>query len=195
MAPLKSSLARSVAKLLGVSKDTDLSLRGDVHSGRFIPPPPVSASGGTKFTSGDQTYHLFHTSSTLVMTDGPGNLTAEIFLVAGGGAGVDGGGGAVTHAANLRRQSAGAKNFAGFIRCRCNHREWPRQAKVPGRVVGEIADLVAGFDQLRQHLTVNGHGAPLEIPLTGPLVAFVVERDIPHLTAHGVSELACQAVV
>ena len=93
MAPIKSSLARSVSKLLGVFKDTDLSLRGDVQSTRLIE-DPVSASGGTKFTSGDQTYHLFHADSTLVMTSGPGNLTAEIFLVAGGGSGVDGGGGA-----------------------------------------------------------------------------------------------------
>ena len=93
MAPIKSSLARTVGKLLGVQKDSDLSLRGDVQSLRQVT-DPISASGGTKFTSGDQTYHLFHTSSTLVMTSGPGNLTAEIFLVAGGGAGTDGGGGA-----------------------------------------------------------------------------------------------------
>ena len=33
MAPIKSSLARTVGKLLGVSKDTDLSLRGDVWLG------------------------------------------------------------------------------------------------------------------------------------------------------------------
>ena len=95
MAPIKSSLARSVSKLLGVFKDTDLSLRGDVQSNRFKEPSKTVASGGTKFTSGDQTYHLFHTSSTLVMADDGGlGLTAEIFLVAGGGAGTDGGGGA-----------------------------------------------------------------------------------------------------
>ena len=40
MAPIKSSLARSVSKLLGVFKDTDLSLRGDVQSSRFVAPPP-----------------------------------------------------------------------------------------------------------------------------------------------------------
>ena len=95
MAPIKSSLARSVGKLLGVFKDTDLSLRGDVQSLRVAAAAKTVASGGTKFTSGDQTYHLFHTSSTLVMAnDGGEDLTAEIFLVAGGGAGTDGGGGA-----------------------------------------------------------------------------------------------------
>ena len=36
MAPFKSSLARSVGKLLGVYKETDLSLRGDLQSSRFI---------------------------------------------------------------------------------------------------------------------------------------------------------------
>ena len=36
MAPIKSSLARTVSKLLGVSKDTDLSLRGDVQINRRI---------------------------------------------------------------------------------------------------------------------------------------------------------------
>ena len=92
MAPIKSSLARTVGRLLGVQKDTDLSLRGNVQTKRVI--PSTTASGGTKFTNGDQTYHLFHTSSTLVMTNGSDSITAEIFLVAGGGGGVDGGGGA-----------------------------------------------------------------------------------------------------
>ena len=91
MAPFKSSLARSAAKLFGVFNQTDLSLRGATQSTRLEEPSKTVATGGTKFTSGDQTYHLFHTSSTLVMTSGPGNLTAEIFLVAGGGAGTDGG--------------------------------------------------------------------------------------------------------
>jgi len=93
MAPFKSSLARSAGKLFGVFKERDLSLRGGAQSSRHIA-PPLSASGGTKFTSGDQTYHLFHTSSTLVVEAGAGSLTAEIFLVAGGGSGFDGGGGA-----------------------------------------------------------------------------------------------------
>ena len=46
MAPIKSSLARSVGKLLGVSKDTDLTLRGDVQSSR-VEAAPISLSGGT----------------------------------------------------------------------------------------------------------------------------------------------------
>ena len=42
MAPIKSSLARTVGKLLGV-KNTDLSLRGDIQSLRKI---AFEASGG-----------------------------------------------------------------------------------------------------------------------------------------------------
>lgn len=38
MSPIKSSLAKSVSKLLGVYKDTDLSLRGDVQTSRHIVP-------------------------------------------------------------------------------------------------------------------------------------------------------------
>jgi len=91
MAPFKSSLAKTAKQLLGLRSTADLGLRGATQNTRVK--QPISASGGTKFTSGDQTYHLFHTSSTLEMTDGPGSITAEIFLVAGGGAGVDGGGG------------------------------------------------------------------------------------------------------
>ena len=90
MSPFKSSLAKSAGKLLGVFREADLSLRGATQSNR-VPPPVEFATGGTKFVSGDQTYHLFHTNSTLVVNS---DATAEIFLVAGGGAGVDGGGGA-----------------------------------------------------------------------------------------------------
>jgi hypothetical protein len=36
MAPLKSSLAKSAGKLLGVFRDRDLSLRGIVQSSRFV---------------------------------------------------------------------------------------------------------------------------------------------------------------
>ena len=93
MAPFKSSLARSAGKLFGVFKERDLSLRGATQGSRLVV-PPLNATGGTKFQSGSDTYHLFHTNSTLVMDAGTGSLTAEIFLVAGGGGGVDGGGGA-----------------------------------------------------------------------------------------------------
>jgi len=49
MAPIKSSLARTVGKLLGVQKDSDLSLRGDVQSNRNV--VPFAASGGIAVSS------------------------------------------------------------------------------------------------------------------------------------------------
>ena len=71
MAPIKSSLARTVGKLLGVSKDTDLSLRGAVQNSRRII-PFVYATGGTVTEPGNgYVYHHFdgvgdiHTSSTV----------------------------------------------------------------------------------------------------------------------------------
>ena len=41
---IKSSLARTVGRLFGVQKDTDLSLRGDLQSSestKVTPPPPA----------------------------------------------------------------------------------------------------------------------------------------------------------
>ena len=56
--------------------------------------PPISATGGTKSTSGDYTYHAFTSSGSLVISTGQGNV--DYFVVAGGGGGgntIGGGGG------------------------------------------------------------------------------------------------------
>ena len=56
--------------------------------------PPISATGGTKSTSGDYTYHAFTSSGSLVISAGQGNI--DYFVVAGGGGGgntIGGGGG------------------------------------------------------------------------------------------------------
>ena len=62
MSPLKSSLARSAGKLLGVLKERDLSLRGATQSSR-VPISPfsaISATGGSTFTPGDgYKYHIY----------------------------------------------------------------------------------------------------------------------------------------
>lgn len=103
MAPIKSSLARTVGRLLGVQKDTDLSLRGNVQSLRKPPQiPPVEASGGTEVTSGTAKFHVFLGSSEQdfsVTTSG----ACEILVVAGGGSGgyfygCGGGAGGIVHA-------------------------------------------------------------------------------------------------
>ena len=70
MAPIKSSLSRTVGKLLGVSKDTDLSLRGDVQSLRVL--PPIPATGGNIVESGGYKYHVFLEDDNLVV---PGALS------------------------------------------------------------------------------------------------------------------------
>ena len=60
MAPIKSSLSRSVSKLLGVFRNEDTTLRGASRTQRFID-PNVSASGGLKtFTS----THIIHSFTT-----------------------------------------------------------------------------------------------------------------------------------
>ena len=99
MAPLKSSLARSVSKLLGVSKDRDLSLRGASQTSRLG--AQFKASGGTKVNGSDGfTYHIFQkgnsdTFSITELADEPN--TVEVLLIGGGGGGGTqhgGGGGA-----------------------------------------------------------------------------------------------------
>ena len=95
MAPIKSSLARSVSKLLGVFKDTDLSLRGATQSTRFFV-PPISASGGTKVIFGGVIYHTFTSSGAFTIDDDAGKSSIDIDILvqgAGGGGGVIGGGG------------------------------------------------------------------------------------------------------
>ena len=91
MAPIKSSLARTVGRLLGVQKDTDLSLRGHVQSTRALD-APISLSGGTitaGITPGDgYTYFAFISSGDLTVTGGSGTVD---FLVIGGGGGAGAG--------------------------------------------------------------------------------------------------------
>ena len=92
MAPIKSSLARTVGRLLGVQKDTDLSLRGATQSTRVPPPVPITATGGTKNTSvGDgYIYHVYEqtgvgspNTSTFQIT--AGNDVVEVLVIGGGG--------------------------------------------------------------------------------------------------------------
>lgn len=101
MAPFKSTLARSVGKLLGVYKETDLSLRGDVQSNRKIS-SSVQASGGTEIVTATKKYHVFLGSSEQNFTVTQGG-TCEVLVVAGGGSGgyfygAGGGAGGVVHA-------------------------------------------------------------------------------------------------
>ena len=95
MAPIKSSLARTVGKLLGVQKDTDLSLRGHVQS---IRKESFTISGGTVSNGvapgNGYRYHLFLEPGNL---DVFASTNVDVLVIAGGGgSGWDaaGGGGA-----------------------------------------------------------------------------------------------------
>ena len=105
MAPFKSTLARSVGKLLGVYREGDLSLRGATQSSRRTVPPVTTASGGTTYTIGDYKYHIYQQPQT----GGTFNVSvageAEILVLAGGGSGAPdqmggGGGGAIVFTNN-----------------------------------------------------------------------------------------------
>jgi len=88
MAPLKSSLARSAAKLLGVFNQTDLSLRGGSQNTRHFIPPTLEATGGTKATFGGIVYHTFTSSGAFTITDDNGNSSIPVsILVQGAGGG------------------------------------------------------------------------------------------------------------
>ena len=104
MAPIKSSLARTVGRLLGVQKDTDLSLRGDVQSNRKI--TSSVPSGGTEIVTATNKWHVFLGSSEQEISVTRGG-TCEVLVVAGGGGGgyfygAGGGAGGVVHAPALQ---------------------------------------------------------------------------------------------
>ena len=93
MAPIKSSLAKSGKKLLGIFNQSDLSLRGATQNTRLTPPPPFSATGGQKFTPGDGFHYHVIISSTpsptknIVATGGAGSVANCSILIVGGGGG------------------------------------------------------------------------------------------------------------
>ena len=107
MAPIKSSLARTVSKLLGVSKDTDLTLRGNGQISRK-PLTPLVGSGGNLANGlepgNGYKYHTFGTPGNFVVSGDPGII--DILIVAGGGAGgnnrgAGGGAGGIVHHSQL----------------------------------------------------------------------------------------------
>ena len=103
MAPFKSSLSRTVGKLLRVQKNKDLSLRGDKQRSKK---KDFEATGGTTYTPGNgYKYHKFTSSGSLVV-NAPEPVNIDVLVVAGGGSGgsyYGGGGGAggVAHAVDM----------------------------------------------------------------------------------------------
>jgi len=89
MAPIKSTIGRSVGKLLNSFRDRDLSLDSSVKTNRI--PIPFSATGGTNTPAGitpgnGYRYHIFVSPGNFVVSgDIPKNI--EIFAVGAGGNG------------------------------------------------------------------------------------------------------------
>ena len=80
---VSQSRSRGVSKLLGVSKNTDLSLRGDVQSSRKA--PLFAASGGTVSAGvapgNGYRYHLFLEPGNFEVTTGG---EVDVLVIAGG---------------------------------------------------------------------------------------------------------------
>ena len=96
MAPFKSTLARSVGKLLGVFNERDLSFRGTTNSSR-IPIYTEVTGGNVVYTVGAKKIHVFTSSGALSVTAARGPVAFEYVLIAGGGGTANdnsGGGGA-----------------------------------------------------------------------------------------------------
>ena len=95
MSPIKSTIGRSVGKLLNSFRDRDLSLNSSVKTSRM---QPFSASGGdvSALAPGNgYKYHTFTSTGPATFTVTSGTTNIEILCVAGGGGGglCHGGGG------------------------------------------------------------------------------------------------------
>ena len=97
--PLKSSLARSAKKLLGVFRREDLDLRGQVDSTRFVPPPnayTITPPGGSAVTYNART-EVFSTMTageyTMAVLPYSNPFPAPVVLIGAGGDGYNGPGG------------------------------------------------------------------------------------------------------
>ena len=101
MAPLRSTLGRSLGNLLrvgrnrdlsgtgsgGAAKDTQINSRYFGSRGKGVEfAVPIDASGGNvEFPLGDYTYHLFRGPGTFTVSDGPPTAACEVVVIGGGG--------------------------------------------------------------------------------------------------------------
>lgn len=108
--PFKSTLGKTVGRLLRVGRTKDLSAQPtannalsnqlnssyvrQVYPTNYDPTAPFSASGGTKYSYNSKWIHVFTSPGELITTDG--QTVLECFVVGGGGGGsgsLGGGGG------------------------------------------------------------------------------------------------------
>ena len=77
--------------------------------------PPITASGGTKTTSGDYTIHTFNSSGTFTISAGTGDVEYLVVAGAGGGAGLYGAGGAGGYRSSVVGESSGGNSSAETV--------------------------------------------------------------------------------
>ena len=110
MAPIQSSLAKSVSKLLGLNRNRDTSLRGLKQTTRRFIAGAIDATGGqSTFTQGGYKVHVYYNGTpspqkVFNVTSGTGNF--QIFMVGSGGSGAydtggGGGGGACVYGTDI----------------------------------------------------------------------------------------------
>ena len=117
MAPLKSSLARSAKKLLGVFNQSDLSLRGAGNSSRFVYESDIMITAtnlGATSQSNNKAYIVFTSSGAVKITgaDAP-NFSFDYLLVAGGGSGAGYGSGYYNSASGTNSAAFGVTAAGG----------------------------------------------------------------------------------
>jgi len=128
MAPFKSSLARSVGKLLGVYKETDLSLRGATQNTRLVPPTfktfTIYMMGGGATTKGGVQRGGYSESEIIIPNAALGSYNRlEVIVGQGGpnspspdsGTSVFGGGGAGNNSSGNTNGSPGGGGSFVFL--------------------------------------------------------------------------------
>ncbi len=129
MAPLKTTLGRSVGKLIESFRGRDaigtLKLNSTIVTNRKVTEARFDVSGGTEITSGDYKYHVFTSTGSLTLTQNGSGLFSTLnpdnsgnfdYLVIAGG----GGGGAT------RADGNGGRGGGGAGGVRSNDPNYPR---------------------------------------------------------------------
>ena len=109
--------------------------------------------------------------------------------------GIEGGSGAIAEVANFRREGTGAKHFAGLVRPAGDHRQTDGNAGMSAGSGGDLAQCLAGCDQLGELLAGHPQGFPFQVVGRRPALPFVIKRDVAHLGGSTVTKLTGQPIV
>ena len=169
MAPLRSSLARTVSRLLGVQTDSDLSLRPRVQSSRFKSGSVVASGGNIDgATPGNGfKYHVFTSSGSLVLDASSTPVSVEYLVVAGGGAGGydrGGGGGAGGLRSNSPTCPAPRRTPSFTMETGTTYTITVGTGGITHNAYGAPTDLKGGNSSIDSTVIASGGGA-----ISGPL--------------------------